>query len=93
MSIPIVDNIAWYLIRLSGLIQSTFTSIIYEKFRQRFNLKQQIQFISLIMSGNMIFQTDSPDKFPSSMREKLLNQGRLVLLMLVGFSVISSFTK
>lgn len=81
--IPVVDFFAWKLIQFSGLIQGLLFDFLTPKSGSIMN---KWNYIQRSMSGYALSRM-SPGDVPPMMRQRLLNLGRILLLVIVGLTL------
>ncbi len=91
MQLNLLDSLAWYIVRIAGLLQSFIAEIILHFYHPNptkhsdFGNFQNL--MSMLYGGMMLFKSKSPYDFPKVVSDRLLWQGRIILLIVV-FSIV-----
>jgi len=86
MPIPVIDSLAWYLVRLLGIVQNLVASLVLSVYTPNLCEREGYKIFSfltgMLFGGLLISQAKSSNDLPKMMAERLIVMGR-VLLMLV----------
>lgn len=88
-----VDLVSWLMVRIIGLFQACIGELIqmfYQPNPCRKNEFKDFEILhSMIFGGWILFHSHKPDDLPSFMSERILNVGRLILGIIVIFTIQS----
>jgi hypothetical protein len=89
--VQMLDSLAWYTVRLLGLIQNFIGETIMQYYKPNPNERggyEKFQvLLGMTFGGMALFHSKRPEDFPKIMSGKLLTQGRIIVL-LVFFSIM-----